>query len=225
MMSILETNQINGFMVVRTPALNWDAAGRGAFSRYAWCLDGIYYGGIDRMPWFEIDDQFYAGTLPEPIKHKRQRIEDFNYHDLSGIPICPDLDMVVSLLHYSNSVYPANELIAIRSDGLTPFKGVVTYDPAKVEWLGYDVVALGEQSLLHDGLFAVPGAFGDWRTRINRFGLLPTLDLVEPFTAAYRAAMEREEVEDFVEQPDLYEHTVPAIQIGRVLGTDSARDQ
>jgi hypothetical protein len=211
--------QVNGFMVVRKPALNCDPTGRGAFATKAPCLDAICYGGIDRMPWFDIDEPLYLNALPEPILRARQLIRRGN-DDLSGVEVCADLDTAMLLLRYSNRSSNANELIAIRSDALTRFKGEVGLDSSQVEWLGYDVVALGQQSLLHDGLFAVPAAFPAWQQRLNSFGLLPASDLVEPYIGAYREAATTGQVEDIADIAGELAglgYTVAAIQIGRVL--------
>jgi hypothetical protein len=219
MLNIMETAQVNGFMVVRKPALNRDETGRGAFSTKAPCLDAMCYGGVDRMPWFDIDEQLYVNALREPILRARQLIRMDN-DDLSGIEVCRDLDTATMLLHYSNRSNNANELIAVRSDALTAFKGEVMLDPSQVEWLGYDVIALGQQSLLRDGVFAVPRAFPAWQQRINSLGLLPAPDLVESYTAAYRAVAKAGQVEDISGIEGAisgWGYTVAAIQIGRIL--------
>lgn len=171
------------------------------------------------MPWFDIDEHQYANALPEPILCARQLIRLDN-DDLSGIEVCRDLDMAIMLLHYSNRSNNANELIAVRSDALTALKGEVVLDASQVEWLGYDVIALGQQSLLHDGLFAMPTAFPGWQEQINPYGLLPALGLVEPYIAAYQAAARAGQVEDIADIAEELAgagYTVAAIQIGRVL--------
>jgi hypothetical protein len=218
MMKPLNADSVVGFMVVRKPSLNRDLAGRGAYSTLAPCLDNICYGGIDRMPWFEIGEQLYAGTLPERIQHERQRIQLDN-RDLSGVEVCRDLPTAAALLRYSNDIYNANELIAVRSDALARLKGVRQVNPVQIEWLGYDVVALGQGSLLSAGLFGVPAAFPGWRDRLNSFGVLRSEDLVEPYKAAYDAAATRGEVEDITDiQGELagIGYAVAGIEIGRV---------
>lgn len=224
MTSSTQETWINGFMVVRKAAFNKDAAGRGSFPMTAPCLADLCYGGIDRMAWFDVDDQFYAGTLPDSILQVQQRIYKSN-SELSGIEICRELDLALMLLEYSNGIYNANELIAIRSEALTPFKGIVTIDPARLEWIGYDVVALGQQSLLSDGLFSVPAAFPNWQTRINRFGLLSSRDLVASYIDAYRQAARTEQVEDFediAQELAPLGYTVAAIQIAQVRPTNGS---
>ena len=65
--------KIVGFIVVRTPKFNFDAEGRGAFSSPAPRLGSIYYGGVDRMPWFDVDKHYYARILPTEIAKLRRK--------------------------------------------------------------------------------------------------------------------------------------------------------
>ena len=224
----LPTNWVNGFMVVRKPTLNRDAAARGAFSDHTPCREALCYAGIDRMPWFDIDDLWYAGSLPEPWLSARKQLRSDN-SDITGLELSQDLNVAISLLTYSNRANAANELIAVRSEALLPAKGIVATGPLAIAWLGYDVVALGQQSLLRDGLFAVPSAFPSWWERINDSGLLPSLALVEGYTIAYRAASSRGEVEEILsweEDPLGSADSVLAIEVGRVLVADEpAADQ
>ena len=146
---------MNKLVVVRQAAVNRDVTGRAAFPSQPPCLDGLCYGGVDRMPWFDIDEDRLGNVLPDSLVRARDDIHRAN-SDLSELELCSDLQVATQLLHYSNRSAPANELIAVRSDVLAPLKGVITVAAPDVQWLGYDVVALGQQSLLGDGLFAVP---------------------------------------------------------------------
>src|SRR5205809_13260 len=102
-MSELKTDRVNGFMVVRVPHLNRDLEGRGAFPETAPCLAETCYGGIDRMPWFEIDELWYKGVLPEDIAQVRDLIQKANA-DFSDIYLCGDLELSITLLEYSKSI-------------------------------------------------------------------------------------------------------------------------
>src|SRR6266542_3933444 len=53
-----------GFMAVRLPSENFDAEGRGAFSSKPPSLGDIYYGGLDRMPWFDVEEALDRGVFP-----------------------------------------------------------------------------------------------------------------------------------------------------------------
>ena len=203
--------QINGFIVVRLPPMNKDLEGRGAYPAIAPCMGNLYYGGVDRMPWFEIDELFYKGILPDNINQARKIIHGMN-RDLSGIDLCGDFELAVRLLHYSNSVYNYNELIAIRSEKLADFKSTVTLDASLVKWLGYDIVVIGEQSLLCDGLFTAPLAFQGWEKELNEYGLFRSSDVNESYVEAYNNAVKQEDVEPLGD-----EYEVATIEIGSII--------
>ena len=58
--------------------------GRGAYFSNVPILNGICYGGIDRMEWFDIDEDYYAKRLPEDFLKLRKKIRDEN-KDFTGI--------------------------------------------------------------------------------------------------------------------------------------------
>lgn len=187
---------VSGFLVVRLPALNRDPAGRyPAFPAHAPCLGHLCYGGVDRMPWFEIDEEFYSGTLPEAIKRLRARVREGN-PDFSGISVCKDLLVARTLLEYSNRHGQSNELVAIRSARLAEIKGTILFDKSHAMWLGYDVVSLGHWSLLSGGLFMSPTAFPGWESRVNGAGLFSSPTLSDEYARAYEIATARGAVED-----------------------------
>lgn len=214
-MSKAHIGRVAGFMVVRVPELNKDAEGRGVFSKLAPCIGGICYGGIDRMPWFEIDELFYNGTLPETLARERKLLRKSN-NDFSGIDLCRDLELALELLLYSNSLYNANELIAVVSDKLIELKGGINFDRSRATWLGYDVVALGQQSLLNDGLFAVPAAFPGWEKQINEFGLFSSQDEARAFVNAYEEASSKGKVEEINEDFVSFGYEIDVIEVGRI---------
>ena len=70
---------INGYMVVRLPHHNKDyLGGRGIYSAHVPKMDSICYGGVERMPWFDIHEDLYSGGLPENIKHLWFLLKDSN---------------------------------------------------------------------------------------------------------------------------------------------------
>ena len=56
-------NEIAGLLVVRLPEQNFDREGRGAFSAVVPKIGKIFYGGTDRMAWFDLDEDYYKKTL------------------------------------------------------------------------------------------------------------------------------------------------------------------
>lgn len=216
MMNEKRPEAINGFLVVRLPEMNRDEEGRGVFPSVTPCLGTVCYGGIDRMPWFEIDELFYGSGLPENIAHARKLIDETN-SDHSGIWLCRDFDLAIELLRFSNSVYSANELIAVWSETLSELKGIIEFDTSRVEWLGYDVHAVGQQSLLRDGLFAVPTAFPGWVGVLNTSGLFSSPDVAMEYADAYQEAASKDQVEELGDALLIPGHGIEAIAIGRVI--------
>jgi hypothetical protein len=200
--------RVNGFLVLRRPEFNRDPEGRGAFTAVAPCLDGRCYGGVDRMPWFDVDEARYGGTLPPELGARWEGLREGNA-DLAGL-VLAGLDDARALLAFSNRGGNANELAAVRGSRLDALKGTLPA-PAAIDWLGWDVVSLGWWSLL-SVVFAVPAAFPGWAARINPHGLLESPDDAQALAQAYADAEARGEVEPLPE-PVL---GIELIRVGRV---------
>jgi hypothetical protein len=209
---ITKHSQVSGFLVVRTPDMNKDLEGRGAFSSQATCLDKICYGGIDRMRWFDIDEELYSNRLPVNIEYTRRKIKEMNA-DFTGIDLCKDLDMAFAMLEYSNRLTPRNELIVVRSKRLAEIKGEFDFDDSQCTWIGYDIIALGYWSLLHDGLFTSPSTFIGWEKMINNFGLFSSPEYADEYVQAYEDASLKGNVEEI---PDRV-YGIDVIEIGQLI--------
>ncbi|HEX2205997.1 MAG TPA: hypothetical protein VHG91_21960 [Longimicrobium sp.] len=202
--------RVAGFLVLRRPETNRDAAGRGVLPSVAPCLGGRCYGGIDRMPWFDVEAALEIGPLPPEAAAAWAAVEAGD-SDFSGVRLCPRLSDAAALLKVSNRKGAENELVAVRGALLDEIKGTVPVGSARIEWLGYDVISLGWWSLL-SVLFRVPSAFPGWGPRINGAGLLPSADLGRELARAYRAAELRGEVEELPE-PDC---EIDVVRVGRI---------
>lgn len=207
----LET--ICGFLVVRLPNMNRDLDNSDPNFYRLPVLGDIYYSGIDRSRWYDIDTDYYNKTLPEQIKKLYEPINK-GTDDLTGIDVCKDFQVAVELLNYSNRDRKVNELISFRSEKLKEIKGAIEFDASKIVWLGYDMMKLGEWSLLTDGLFLKPEYFQGWEKRLNKNGLFDDPSLLDDFVATYQALAEKEIVEPL---SDDERHSFDAIEIGRVL--------
>jgi hypothetical protein len=208
---IIQENRINGFLVVRLPEKNRDPAGRGVYSSTPPCINGICYSGIDRMAWFDVDEDIFDNTLPPDIQRTRMLIEEASY-DFTGIELCTDLTDALTLLCYSNRLSVKNELIAIYSEQLDGIKGHFEYTQTSITWLGYDTVSVGWWSLLREGLFVVPTAFPGWKDLLNRDGLFSSQDLTMRYAQAYEEQVQKGAVEELPDR--MYE--IEGIAIGRV---------
>jgi hypothetical protein len=202
---------ICGFLVARLPKCNYDEQGRGAFPAIAPHLDDVYYGGMFRMPWFEIEEDYYAKTLNSRVAEMWQLLKTTN-QDFSGFEMCRDIETAKCLLEYSNQKVPRNELIAVRSKALSNIKGEFNFDDARIDWFGFDIVSLGHWSLLRDGLFMAPSYFAKWTSYLNKNGVFEDSSVAQEYANDYNLAAEKRGVEEL--PPSVY--GIDAIEIGRV---------
>ena len=104
-----------GYLVLRRPEFNFDELGRGAFLPCAPKIDNLFYGGVDRMEWFDLDEDYYNESLPSRLIEIREKIfsPDNPPSDLNS---CASIDDAREILSYSNKVKERNELIAISDE-------------------------------------------------------------------------------------------------------------
>lgn len=134
---------INGYLVVRKPSYNFDAKGRAGFRKAAARIGGLFYAGMMRMPWFDLDEAYYNGTLPSELRNHLEQTDRAN-KDLTGIDICTDQTAAERLLAFSNQEASLNEIIVIHSEELAKIKGSMVKCPVEVHWHGFDIVKLGD---------------------------------------------------------------------------------
>jgi hypothetical protein len=65
---------INGYLVVRKPSCGFDAKGRAGFRKTAARIGELFYGGMMRLPWFDLDEANYNGTLPSELRDLLKQI-------------------------------------------------------------------------------------------------------------------------------------------------------
>lgn len=198
-----------GFIVLRLPQTNFDSAGRGAFTRAVPKINDAFYGGFDRMPWFDIDEAFYGGTLPQELRRFR---DEARSSDFTGIDLVTHLDSARSLLSFANRGSKRNEIVTLFSGLLASINGTASLAPDAHEWLGWDAAPLGHSSLLLEGVFSSPELFGKDHSLVNRFGLLRSEADVKHYISRYRAIADRSLVEPIIEDP----YEVDSIRIGRL---------
>ena len=207
---------INGFLVVRLPCFNKDfQGGHVAYSAVAPQIDTIYYGGVDRMAWFDINEEYYENRLPSDILELRENVEKDNYDNISGIRLTQDYDIATKLLRYSNKTDLHNELIVVTSPILNKYKKVFEWTLSDIDWLGYDVMGVGEWSLLADGLFLKPALFAEWQNYLNDYGLFDTNTIINDYIKAYLEAAQKQQVEELADNC-----VIDVIRIGRLSTND-----
>ena len=192
-----ETSVVNGFLVVRKPAQAFDEAGRGAFTSRPPCHGGLCYAGVDRLAWFDVDEDHYKGLLPTDVSAARQRMRSHDL-DATGLPVCSAMEDTTLLLAWSNRKAQRNEVIAVRADELDEIKGQIEVPRLALDWIGVDVVAAGLGSLLLVAYYR-PDLFSGWPERFGGSGLAASRLQAEEFTAVYRRLADYGSVEDLDE--------------------------
>ncbi len=191
--------------------MNFDEEGRGAFLPNAPKIDELYYGGVDRMPWFELDEGFFSKTLPAQLTQFRKEIRTSN-PDSSDFKLLFDLSKVVSIFEYSNQHDDINEIIVLQSDALRKTKGVFDCD-SEIKWLGIDVYCQGYGSLIREGIFKKPGVFSSFRNMINEFGLFHLdNDNIGNYIQHYFKSSKEHNLEEIPPSGD-----IDIIKLGRIL--------
>lgn len=208
--------RVCGYMVVRLPERNFDAEGRGAYASRVPRVDGTCYGGVGRMPWFDVDEACDAEPPDPHLCGLRDTLQEAN-PDLTGLDLTRRLGLARELLEFSNRGGQANELIAVWSKKLEQIKGAEE-SSVPVEWRGLDVVSLGHWSLLEDGYFAVPEAFPDCASLLNAEGLLRDEPCAVEYEQRYRSAESAGAVEELIEEP----YGVDRLWVGRLAAERGA---
>jgi hypothetical protein len=208
-MSGMET--VCGYAVVRLPSHNYDEAGRGGFNLSPPRLGHVYYEGVMRMAWFDVDEAYYAGTLPAELRILREAAkEPFNF---TGLDLVADIQHARELLAFSNRDHKQNEIMAVFSEVLTSIYGTFTLAANELEWLGWDAALLGSYSLLEDGLFWKPQLFEEHRQALNLRGLFPSAEVARGYVAAYRPLADKGVLDEpLVEEP----YPVDAVRVGHL---------
>lgn len=172
----------HGFVILRQPDMNFDERGRGVYSRLPTALGSLFYNGIDRMPWFDIEEDLYTGTLSEDIRRLYNQLKQPVLHlpRLTG-----SLEVATVLLRYANQLGRRNEIVAVCS-AATGEQRLAELPGA--QYLGVDIVTSSGQSLLSTGIFIAPSAFLDWRELLNPFGLLPEGADIQSYSNRYVSA-------------------------------------
>jgi hypothetical protein len=128
---------------------------------------GRTYRGIDRLRWEDFELAYYGGNLPTHLLSIWQDLRRDN-NDFSGIHLLRQYEEAKQVLEFSG---PSSEIIALWSPELAECKGTIN-SKIKLEYLGLDCVAIGEWSVLLDGVYFKPDSFARVVERLNDHGLL-----------------------------------------------------
>ena len=209
----ISINSISGYVVVRKREYNFDFQGRPSFNKAPPEWNNIYYGGILRMPWFDLEEKYYQDKSNMDIMKLIEELRARN-RDKTGIKIFQDYEMVLEALRISNASKETNELLVIDSIKLREIKGGTQLNK-DVHWLGYDVIKLGGWSWIEEGFFIRPDLFSEFQKFLNEDGLF-NQDFVDHQLERFVQRYLELAASDIVEPPMNESSEVECIRVGRV---------
>lgn len=193
--STVSLDSFCGFVVVRKPEHNFDPSGRGAYSSTPPCVNDAFYCGIDRMPWFDIEEDLYSGAIDPSARERYLALRSMNDAS-SAIMTVGSLADAEFFLEYSNKRASANEIVAVFSTDLAKLKGSQHWPTLEGSWLGFDVLLLGHFSLIREGYYRCPQAFSSVANKIGAAGLLLDQMDARQYVEVYRAAADEGRIEE-----------------------------
>ncbi|KAA5536819.1 hypothetical protein F0919_03880 [Taibaiella lutea] len=158
----------------------------------------IYYHGIDRLMWGDIDNYlFKGGTLDNNALNEYKSIVDSG-NDGSFLNLANTLNSAEVLLNHNNAVALNNEIIAIESSFLNVIKPKIQETPP-IYWMGYDLVLLGGWSLIRHGIFENNMLSLLNNTKLNRYGLFDNPDSISGFLDEYNLLSDNNKVDKIID--------------------------
>ncbi|WP_444923580.1 hypothetical protein ACJJH9_18045 [Microbulbifer sp. DLAB2-AF] len=187
----------SGYLVLRKPEFNFDELGRGAFLPYAPKVGCLYYGGVDRMQWFDIDEDYYSKKLPPNLLELRNEIFSSG-RAIGGIRLCSSLEEAEKLLAYSNKEIVRNELVKIYCGSFSSIKNELGQNKGN-SIVGCDMYCDGYGSLIRAGIYTNPEIFNVYSSKLNKNGIFDfDENLMNEYVSSYRHAAQNNLVEEMV---------------------------
>lgn len=154
---------------------------------------GGIYRGVDRDPWNTVDSAYYSHTLPPPVRKLYDRMKRSPERGFWW-PTTPSIEEALTLLRFTQTQEPDAELIGVYSPYLRQHaKRKPWREP--LDFLGVDVLSIGEWSLLNGLEQASLLLQGDIRKTINEHGLLCDESSAARLEEYYRHLSEKNLVE------------------------------
>ncbi|GAB4226120.1 MAG: hypothetical protein Tsb0021_01860 [Chlamydiales bacterium] len=176
-------NTINGFLVVYHPNKNRRHF-LGRWIEMPLVCPYFSYRGRDRNEWEELRYSEVSGFLPDSLLKIYKKMETYSNQYSGGTYLTNDLQDAIKALKFSNECYPnGNEIIAIHSKIVTSIQGEFGTE-ATIRWIGYDLVGIGEWSLIAHGVLDFDPMLEKWRHHLNEYGLFPEGDLMKNWALA-----------------------------------------
>ena len=177
---------ICGYLVVRKSSLNYDELGRGGcFLPSPPIVGEIFYGGIDRMEWVDIYDDFYA---KKPLTEMENIYNMLEVQKKQREPILLLKDSLAAIKYYKYYAEKNKgiDLIAVYSDKIAKKNGIIDNEFG-LKHLGIDLFVDGYGSYLREGLFKRPDLFDElFIDSLNTNGIFDDNDdLIDKYISYY----------------------------------------
>ncbi|MDJ1505188.1 hypothetical protein [Xanthocytophaga agilis] len=187
---------ITGYLMVRKPSYNY---AEGYMSGYHLPpINQIYYYGIDRLYWFDIEVYFHKNLLNKFLDQKYREIEN-SVNDGTFIGILKKITEANLFINLNEDIKLKNEIIAISSPTLNSIKGECQIPSSQIEWLGYDILQLGGWSLIRHALFENRQYSMLEKNPLNSYGLFDNIKSIDKFLEAYDKLALLDKVDPIVE--------------------------
>jgi len=185
----------NGYLLVRGPV----------------CTESGCYWGVDREPWGTIGDHYWTHQLPPNLAAVFERLRR---RENRGVwwPFAPNLDDVFALHEYARQHDPDTEIIATYSDYLEHSIGAPRTEVAGCH-LGFDVVSVGEWSLLRELLESSIALPSDIAKGVNAKGLLTDASIALAVEKFYRKVAQPRGAEVIASDPRIPVEAVSVIGV------------
>lgn len=183
---------INGYILVRRP----DCTENNSLGRLM-SVDGVYYCGISRDMWCDIQNCNFNKTLPLLLKGFYDKLMRSG-NDGSHIPILTNWEDVNKFLSITDEIRSKNEIIVVSSPTLDKVKG--TIEPLQnIQWIGYDIMLLGSWSLIRHAIFENRLFELTKCSPLNNYGLFDNLNFVDEFLEKYNEYAKSDRVDPLIE--------------------------
>lgn len=186
-----------GFQVVRLPGRS-SSNDLGRIN----CLNDLWYCGVERLPWDVVRRDFWTRELPGDVHAAYLRI--YREGRTRYCEPLASLDDARLVLDFSDRRFRGHEIIGVAGmEAGGDLLEEAARNGVELRFLGFDVIAAGEWSLLKSGVFEAPQHLADWVGRLNLHGLLDEVSegLVSGLVHDYARAAEVRAVEDLAKHP------------------------
>jgi len=156
-------------------------------------LNSYTYWGIDREEsWPEIEESYWTGRdLPDDLRRSYLSIiHDSN--DFIGLKVTRSFEKLEKIRNYLVGFKKRKDVdtIVIRCKALGDREPFGVEHTGLIRWLGYEPFAIGEWSILLEGIIHGNHSMNHWLKWTNQYGLFDNADDCDRFKNEYKSLME-----------------------------------